>query len=316
MIRQLDIKPGSLVMVTADVTRLALAGRRLEVGFSIDHFIDCIRQVLGKGGTLVIPAFNFNLKNNDHFIPSKTLPVTGALAVAAMKRPEFIRTRNPLHSFLAWGEHAEALAALDNRSSFSKDSPFAFMKEHQAKMLLIDTTISAAFTFVHHVEEMEQVGYRRFKRMNIHIEDEMETGRQGDKETRRQGDMETGRQGDGETGRQGDGETGRQGDKETRRWEVMLYAKKAGWTMDLSGLEKILIEKQVAKKMIINKIAFTLVDLPAAYPVIQDDIRQNKARNLAKFSFNLYLRETAKSTLAAFGIHTLADKISHDPGLL
>ena len=293
MIRQLDIQPGSLVLVTADVTRLALAGRRKEVGFDIEHFIDCIKQCLGKGGTLVIPSFNFNLKNNDTYHPLKSSPITGALAIAAMKRPEFIRTKNPLHSFLAWGEHAEALASLDNKSSFSADSPFAYLKEHRAIMLLIDTSISSAFTFVHHVEEMERVKYRKYRKLMINVvEGEEETGRRGDKEK------------------------GRQGDGENRRVEVWLYAKKPGWTMDLGGLERLLTERQIAKKMLINQVPFTLVDLQSAYPVIKDDINRNKAKNLARFSPELYLREKAKSFLAIFGIHTLADKISHDPGLL
>jgi aminoglycoside 3-N-acetyltransferase len=293
MVRQLDIKPGSLVWVTADVTRLALAGRRLEVGFSIDHFIDCLKQVLGKGGTLVIPSFNFNLKNNDTYYPSQTLPITGALAVAAMKRPEFVRTKNPLHSFLVWGEHAEALAALDNRSSFGNDSPFAFFREHNGIMLLIDTSISAAFTFVHHVEEMEKVRYRRFRRMKINVgrEDNRTVGREDFKTEGREDNRTVGR-------------------------EVVLFAKKPGWTMDLAGLERILVEKDVARKMLINRIAFTLVDLQAAYPVIKEDIQSNKARNIARFSTGLFLRESAKSMLVTFGIHTLADKISHDQGLL
>lgn len=285
MIRQLDIKPGSMVVVTADVTRLALAGRRIEIGFSIDNFIDTLKQCLGKGGTLVIPSFNFNLKNNDHYNPSRTLPITGALAVAALKRPEFIRTGHPLHSFLAWGELAEKLGSLKNKSSFGPDSPFAFFREYQAKMLLIDTTITDAFTFVHHVEEMERVGYRRFRKINIHVNEVV------------------GKQGSGDAGKGGKG-------------EFLLYAKKPGWTMDLSGLEKLLLDKKVANKMTINQVAFTIVELNEAYPVIREDIRMNHARNLAKFSYNLYLREKAKSILGAFGIHTLADKISHDPGLL
>jgi aminoglycoside 3-N-acetyltransferase len=282
MIRQLDIKPGSMVWVAADLTRMALAGRRIEPAFDINDFISIIKQCLGKGGTLIIPAFNFNLKNNDHFIPSKSLPITGAMAVAAMKRPEFIRTKNPLHSFLVWGEYAEELAALDNRSSFSEDSPFAFMMQHGAKMLLIDTTITAAFTFVHHVEEMERVGYRKFRRIGVFVEEEK----------------------------------GRNGDKEKGRKEVLLYAKKPGWTMDLSGLEKLLFEKNIANKQMINKIAFTLVDLQSSYQVIKDDIDRNNAKNLARFSFGLYIREKAKTALAAAGFHTVSDKISHDPGLL
>jgi aminoglycoside 3-N-acetyltransferase len=300
MLRQLDISPGSLVVVTADVTRLALAGRRLEIGFKIDEFIDNIKQVLGKGGTLVIPAFNFNLQNNDTFDPVRSLPVTGALAVAAMKRAEFVRTKNPLHSFLAWGDQAEALAALDNQSSFSSDSPFAFFKEQGAGMLLIDTTITAAFTFVHHAEEMEQVRYRRFKKLRINV---VETGRQGGREAGKQGSREAGK-------------SVRLEDNKTIRKEVLLYGKKRGWTMDLGGLENLLVEKNVARKFNINQVAFTLVDLQAAYPIIKEDIEKNNARNLARFSVDLYARETAKSILGAVGIHTLADKISHDPGLL
>lgn len=275
MIRQLDIKPGSLAVVTADVTRLALAGRRLEIGFDINDFTDTLKQCLGKGGTLVIPSFNFNLKTNDHFHPARSLPITGALAVAAMKRDEFVRTKHPLHSFLAWGEHAGALAAMNNRSSFAADSPFAFFRQHHACMLLIDTSVTAAFTYVHHVEELEKVKYRKFRKIWLKVDDGMTGGR-----------------------------------------EVWLYAKKRGWTMDLSGLEKLLIEKGAAKVHKINQVIFTLVDLDAAHGIIMDDIRNNNAGNIARFSMGLYFRETAKSILSFFGIHTLADKISHDPGLL
>jgi aminoglycoside 3-N-acetyltransferase len=277
MFRQMDIAPGSLVMVTADLTRLALITRRKKRDFEIDRFITNLKQCLGKGGTLVIPSFNFNLQNGEHYNPSKSLPVTGALAIVALKRPEFLRTKNPMHSFLVWGEHAEALAALDNKSSFSSDSPFAFMKEHQAKMLLIDTTVSAAFTFVHHVEEMEKVHYRKYKSIGIYVDENAGS---------------------------------------PVRKDYLLYAKKPGWTMDLAGLETLLMEKQIARKMLINQVPFTIVDLQASYPVIKDDINQNKAENLARFSPELYLREKAKSLLSAVGIHTLADKISHDPGLL
>jgi aminoglycoside 3-N-acetyltransferase len=277
MIRQADIRPGSLVMVTADLTRLALSTRRKEGEFNIGLLIDALEQCVGKGGTLVIPSFNFNLNNNEYYCPAKSLPITGALAVSALKRPEFLRTKNPLHSFLVWGEYAEELAALDNKSSFSNDSPFAFMCEHKAKMLLIDTTISAAFTFVHHVEEMEQVRYRKYKRIGINVEENAGL---------------------------------------TVRKEYLLYAKKPGWTMDLSGLETLLTEKQIANKMQINQVPFTLVDLHEAYPIIKNDIARNKSKSIARFSLELYLREKAKSILAPFGIHTLTDKISHDPGLL
>lgn len=276
LLPRLGIAPGSMLMVSADLTRIAILARRRQERFNIHLFIDSLQNHLGTEGTLIIPAFNFNLKNKDHFHPSRTLPVTGALAVEALKREDFRRTTHPLHSFLVWGKEAGELLALDNLSSFGKDSPFAFMHEKLAKMLLVDTTVSAAFTFVHHVEEMERVKYRRYRRMLISVEGEEGTGRR----------------------------------------EVLLYAKKAGWTMQLEGLEKKLMEEKAAVMTYFDKLACTVVDLRAAYPVIQKDIRSNNAKSLARFSFDLYLREKAKTVLAIFGIQTLSDRISHDPGLL
>jgi aminoglycoside 3-N-acetyltransferase len=266
-----------MVVLAGDVTRLALAGKRLETGFNINTFTDVVKQCLGKGGTLVIPAYNFNLRNNDQFHPKRSAPITGSLAVAALNRTEFIRTSHPLHSFLAWGEQAEALAALSNRSSFDERSPFAFFREHKALMLLVDTTVAEAFTFVHHVEEMEKVKYRRYKKLIIKVE----------------------------------GENGQINGK-----EILIYAKKPGWTMDMKGLEEILFREKVAKKQSINKVSFIQVDLAAAFPLIRDDIRNNRGRNISRFSFKLLFREMSKSVLQSFGFRTLGDKISHDHGLL
>jgi aminoglycoside 3-N-acetyltransferase len=277
LIGHLGISPGSLLLVTTDLTRLAMMARRKEGEFDIDLFIDSIQQHLGTEGTLVIPAFNFNLKNNGYYNPSKSLPITGALAVAALRRSDFFRTGNPLHSFLVSGRYTGALCALTNLSSFGGDSPFAFLKEHHAVMLLIDTSVTAAFTFVHHVEEMEKVRYREYRKISINI----------------------------------DNDSGHPTVK-----EFLLYGKKPGWTMALEGLEKLLIENQIARRSDLDQVSCTLVDLEAAYPLIKDDIIDNKAKNLARFSPNLYLREKAKSILAAIGIHTISDKISHDPGLL
>jgi aminoglycoside 3-N-acetyltransferase len=166
---------------------------------------------------------------------------------------------------------------LRDRSSFGKNSPFAFAKENGSLMLLIDTTITAAFTFVHHVEEMEQVRYRKYKRIRILLKSQKE---------------------------------------EYKEVECLLYAKKPGWTMSLDGLERLLVEKGIARKYNIGKIPCTLVDLAKAYPLIKEDIDKNNARNLARFSFKLYVKEKVKSLLRNLGFQTINDKISHDPGLL
>jgi len=268
------IEPGSTVVLSADLTRLAMLSLRKEGGFDVRQFIKGFQDYLGPEGTLVIPTFNFNLRNNDHYSRSRTLPITGSLAQEAMKWTDFQRTANPLHSFLAWGRFAGDLVGLDNKSSFGAGSPFAFFRERNAVMLLADIRIRSAFTFVHHVEEMEQVGYRKMRKIRIFLEDE------------------------------------------NKHDDFLLFAKKPGWTMEMSGLETLLLEQSVAQKVIINNLPFTKVDLAAAYPVIRHDILQNRAANIARFSPKLYFRDMAKNILARLGVYTVADKISHDPGVL
>ena len=85
--------------------------------------------------------------------------------------------------------------------------------------------------------------------------------------------------------------------------------------MDMTGLEVILAENHISTEKIFNRIPCTLIDLTAALPVIREDILKNRARNIARFSTKLYLREVAKSILSAVGIRTQSDKISHDTRL-
>jgi aminoglycoside 3-N-acetyltransferase len=271
----LAIRPGDIILVASDLTRLALKARRHEEGFDADIFIKSIQEYLGTSGTLLIPAYNFRLKDNSSFDIIRTKPITGDLALAAFQRKDFARTRNPLHSFLVWGNYAKALCDLDNSSSFSADSPFSFMNDHGAKMVMIDTSVAGAFTFAHFVEEMEQVSYREYRKYHIRY-----TDAQG----------------------------------QTSLREYFLYSKKAGWTMNLQALEKLL-DNSILKKKILNGISISVVHLDKSYTVIRDDIRNNRARNIARFSMGRYFRDILKSSLSALGLYkTTFDKITNDTG--
>lgn len=273
---ELGIIPGSVLLVTADLTRLAMVSVRKEGGFEPGLLIDSLQHRLGKEGTLVIAAYNFNLEDGSHFDIKKSMPVTGSLAQAALNRHDFCRTSNALHSFLAWGKYANELCGLDNSSSFSAESPFAFLHEKNARMLLIDTGIKEAFTFVHYVEEVSGVPYRDFRDIRIKYTD--------------RGGM-------------------------TDRRVFRLYAKKPGWTMALKSLEELLTEKNVVESRVINGITFHLVGLQDAFPLIREDILHNRARNIASFSWKLFFRDRVKQLLSSAGIYrTVTDRIGHGTG--
>ena len=270
------IEAGETVLLASDLTRLAMTAMRQGDRFNPDKLIDCFLEILGKEGTLILPAFNFNFTGGETFDRERSLPITGALAETALKRNDFKRTRHPLHSFLVSGRYAVELAKMNNDSSFGEDSPFAFFKDKNAVMLMIGTTVNQAFTFVHYVEELEKVKYRYYRKVQVKYITTAE-------------------------------------DPEWR--EYRIYAKKQGWTMNLSRLENIFRDKGILTDKEFNGIRCSIVRLGDAFPIIRDDILLNGAANISHFSPRLMFREYLKKLLASLHLYkTLTEKIIHDAG--
>lgn len=254
---QLAIEAGDKVLLTSDILRLAARARKHEKGFSADEFLNSFIRITGPGGTLLIPAYNFDLEDHDRFSIKGTPPMTGALAMAAMKRDDFLRTANPLHSFLVHGRDARILASMANESSFGQDSPFAWMLRNNVKMIFAGTGPAQAMTFTHYVEESMGVRYRKYKKLNLEYTDQ--NGLTSDR-------------------------------------VYKLYRKKAGYTMVLHLLEKKLPEAGLLVKTI-NGINFSVIECGQVYESIKNDIAENNAASIARFSFALYLRDRIKSVL-------------------
>lgn len=258
----LDIKQGDVFYLTSDILKLAMKARKSEKEFSVGDFIDSFINIIGTEGTLLIPAYNFDLEDGDIFNQGLTPPMTGALAVEAMKRDDFIRTKNPLHSFLVWGKDASLLAEMNNVSSFGPDSPFAYLLQKNAMMLFAGTSISEAMTFTHFVEESKKVNYRKHKDVMIKYTDLNGI---------------------------------------TNEREYIIYAKKPGWTMALQQLEAI-IPEDVIKKYEFNGIGFSSIRSVDAYRIISQDIKENKARSIAEYSNTLFFRDILKRKLEKFNL--------------
>lgn len=268
----LGIRRGDFVIIASDITRLAMVSKRKEGSFVADKFIDSFQKQVGREGTLMIPSFNFNLRSGDEFSPVTTPPTTGALSLLAFHRSDFVRTRNPLHSFMVWGRMAGKLASLQNLSSFGKDSPFAVMKDCHAKMVFIGVKPADALTFTHYVEEDAGVTYRKYKNIRIRYFDEQNLSASKD---------------------------------------FLLYAKRRGWTMRPDRLQQLL-KQDLLKTRQINGIYASVLPLDKTYNLIYNDIRENNAKNIAAFDPGIFFKDLMKEILYTFkGFRTTGDKIKY-----
>ncbi len=163
---QLNLKENDILFIASDVMQLARDAKSAGERFDASAFIESFQEVL-KYGTILIPAYTDHLKNGDSFDHAKAKPTTGALSNKVSRRKDFIRTKDPLHSVYVWGSHQDELSNLDGPSSLGKGSIFEWLYENDARMICIDVAFQNSLTFVHYVEEINQVKYRRPYHWNI-----------------------------------------------------------------------------------------------------------------------------------------------------
>ncbi|MFB5085875.1 AAC(3) family N-acetyltransferase [Psychrobacillus sp. PGGUH221] len=166
-----QLKKGDIVLVASDMMSLALRARETKSKFNLNEWIDKLIEEIGDEGTLLFPTYNWDFSNGLGFDYKNTFSKTGSLSKTALMRNDFTRTNHPIYSFAVWGKDQEKLNSMNNRSSFGEDSPFGYLHKNGAKMIMINVDYQNSFTFVHYVEEMEQVEYRFSKEFTGQIID-------------------------------------------------------------------------------------------------------------------------------------------------
>jgi aminoglycoside 3-N-acetyltransferase len=243
IVEHLDIRRGDILLIGSDITRLVIASLKNGERIDVNTFLNSFLEKIGEEGTLLLPTFNWGYCSGETFDYRQTVSLTGALTNAALQREDFIRTKHPIYSFAVWGKYSEYLSTLDNESSFGPDSPFAFLHHEKAKMLIVGLDFQHSFTFVHYVEEANQVHYR-FKKYftSIYID--------------------------------------KDGVSSERTYSMNVRDWDRGVTTFINPMGQLLEEQRVAIHTNMNNNDFYLIDLDGAYKVIQKDIRENDARNL------------------------------------
>lgn len=253
----MGIAPGANLLLTADLTRISWLLRRNGARKAPRTILDTFLVQVGSEGTIVVPTFNYDLRSGESFDPSRTPTITGALGQAALKHPAFARTINPLHSFAVAGKLKEEFLAADDTSSFGDRSPFAVLRAHRFTLLGLDMHMDYAFSYFHHVEELEAVPYRHWRTLTLAC-----TGPDG---------MSTPR-------------------------SFRLFAKRAGYANEISDLVPRLKEAEAMITGSVDGVGFLRVDLDSAHDVIAHDIRSNKARSIVRFTLRNWLRDVWYAT--------------------
>ena len=155
------IRPGEVLVLHAD----ALGAAQLSRGTleeKMEGLVDAILELLGPGGTLVMPTFTYSATRGERFDPAESPSAVGRLTEHFRRRTGVLRTRHPVFSFAALGPLAEELAGCTLEDCFGPGTAFDLLALRDAWWVCVACSFDRV-TFVHYLEQSVGVDYRYFK---------------------------------------------------------------------------------------------------------------------------------------------------------
>jgi aminoglycoside N3'-acetyltransferase len=122
-------------------------------------FLDCVREVLGPEGTMLVPTYTYSLCRGEVFDVRATPAGIGPFPEYFRTQEGVLRSQEPILSVCGQGPQARELFADLPPTTYGPGCLYQRLVERKAKVCTAGLGLNWA-TFLHHIEEMSQVPYR------------------------------------------------------------------------------------------------------------------------------------------------------------
>lgn len=245
--KQWGLQKGDRIMISSDVKQLLYDCVSHEDDTDMNVLLDAVIEQIGPEGTILIPTFNWDFCKGKTFDYCRTPCKTGSIGKTALKRADFRRTKHPIYSFAVWGADQEQICSVDHKSSFGADSPFAYCREKNVRNYFIDVECQHSFTFVHYVEEQEGISYRYLKDFTAGYIDE-------------------------------------NGVEATRTYSMNVRDLDRDIFVTIYPFEEEFKAAGASRRFVINGIDYKVVEMGKVYPIIANDVRNNRSRKICEYT--------------------------------
>ena len=159
-LKNVDLEEGDIVLLHSDSTVLReITG--LNWAEVMNLLKDCFLTVLGDGGTLIVPTFNWDFCKGNKYVHEKARSQVGMFTNFILSDELSIRSFHPIYSFAGIGPATYNIFNSISKSSFGENSVFHKLHQNNAKIILFNYNLGT--TFVHYVEQKLGVDYRYIK---------------------------------------------------------------------------------------------------------------------------------------------------------
>jgi aminoglycoside 3-N-acetyltransferase len=181
-LKKLGITLGATVYLHSSMDEI----RRRVPDLEVLQFINLLKELIGKEGTLLVPTFPFTGLQYDYvqkqrvFDVKRTSSRVGLFTELFRRTEGVIRSLHPTHPVAAWGKHSEELVRDHHLgTAFGETSPIYKMQQYDGLLAGIGVIPKHCFTLYHVAEELHpttramQYGTDTFEMTIIHGEEKI-----------------------------------------------------------------------------------------------------------------------------------------------
>jgi len=135
---------------------------KIEGGLNTFH--SALLKTLGSNATIAVPTYTVSLTRDQPYNPKATKPDSmGAYSNFILSRPDRTRSLCPIHNHAAIGKRAKLLEHFSDGSfSLGPGSDFEWFFNEEFDLLLLGCNFSEGATYLHHLEAIAEVPYRKW----------------------------------------------------------------------------------------------------------------------------------------------------------
>lgn len=159
-IRAVGIAAGDVISLQVSLGRLGVPKDTPSTFGAIANLVlDTFTEVLGPGGTIIVPTYTYSIGRGEVFDVESTPSGIGEFPELFRRRPGAIRSRDPMLSSAGIGPRAEEIIRNISRSCYGEGSTYHRLRDVNAKICTLGLGLYWA-TFRHHIEEAAAVPFR------------------------------------------------------------------------------------------------------------------------------------------------------------
>ena len=163
--RNVGIEDGDTLLVHIDTSSWQNLSGASDWLTSLNNLKKYLLSGLGKNGNLIVPTFNYDFCKGIEYNHNKSISQVGMFTNIVLADPLSTRSLHPIFSFAGIGPGILELFSDISNSSFGQDSVFHRLYEVKAKMFFFNVSFEFC-TFIHYVEQREEVDYRYLKKFS------------------------------------------------------------------------------------------------------------------------------------------------------